>query len=247
MRRVEECRARVSEADLPPGADQAPDSTGLADDLVRAWNAPGVATRTRQEILRTLIADIIADVDDSNREVVLTIHWKSGQHSVLRVRKHRVNSIRRNSGESCFSVGRERWAMADNKEAAKCLEVTSHVIRRLIVDRILPPEQVVPGAPQIEACHLQNQEVIKAIRNRNGPWHRNSKNKYQCLQTLEEAGYNEATLATDFIERSMMLGSISIVPSSREAFRPVRWASVYLMALERVDYVAMSSFRSCAS
>ncbi len=43
--------------------------------------------RVRQQLLRTLIADIVVDVDDEVRDVVLTIHWKGGQHSELRVRK----------------------------------------------------------------------------------------------------------------------------------------------------------------
>lgn len=34
-----------------------------------------------------MISDIIADIDDTIREVVLTIHWQDGQHSQLRVRK----------------------------------------------------------------------------------------------------------------------------------------------------------------
>ena len=46
--------------------------------------------RARQQLLRTLIADIIVDVDDAAREVVLTIHWQGGQHSELRVRKPRA-------------------------------------------------------------------------------------------------------------------------------------------------------------
>jgi hypothetical protein len=66
-----------------------PDFTGLADDLEVAWNAPGVTMRTRQRLLRALVTDIIADVDEATREVVLTIHWCGGQHSQLRVRKPR--------------------------------------------------------------------------------------------------------------------------------------------------------------
>jgi len=31
--------------------------------------------------------DIIADIDDKAREIILTIHWRGGQHSQLRVRK----------------------------------------------------------------------------------------------------------------------------------------------------------------
>ena len=43
--------------------------------------------RARQQLLRALIIDIIADVDEVAREVILTIHWRGGQHSQLRVRK----------------------------------------------------------------------------------------------------------------------------------------------------------------
>ena len=46
--------------------------------------------RARQQLLRTLIADIIVDVDDAVRDVVLTIHWRGGRHSELRVRKPRT-------------------------------------------------------------------------------------------------------------------------------------------------------------
>ena len=43
--------------------------------------------RTRQRLARALITDIIADVDEATREVILTIHWRGGQHSQLRLRK----------------------------------------------------------------------------------------------------------------------------------------------------------------
>ena len=32
--------------------------------------------RSRQRIVRALIANIIADVDDEARQVILTIHWR---------------------------------------------------------------------------------------------------------------------------------------------------------------------------
>ncbi len=59
----------------------------LADNLQAAWESPDVTMRVRQQLLRTLIADIVVDVEDEVRDVVLTIHWKGGQHSELRVRK----------------------------------------------------------------------------------------------------------------------------------------------------------------
>jgi len=87
LRRVETCEARLEAVRTPEPAATPPDFTGLAGDLETAWSAPGVTMRTRQQLLRVLVTDIIADVDDTTREVVLTIHWRGGQHSQLRVRK----------------------------------------------------------------------------------------------------------------------------------------------------------------
>ena len=43
--------------------------------------------RTRQRLVRALITEIVADVDEKAGEIVLVIHWKGGQHSELRVSK----------------------------------------------------------------------------------------------------------------------------------------------------------------
>jgi hypothetical protein len=62
----------------------------LADNMKAAWDSPDVTMRVRRQLLRTLIADIDVDDDDDDdevRDVVLTIHWKGGQHSEIKVRK----------------------------------------------------------------------------------------------------------------------------------------------------------------
>ncbi len=54
-------------------------------------------------------------------------------------------------------------------EAAELLGVSHHVIRRLIRERILRAEQVVPGAPhQIPASDLQSDAVAAALAHKNG-------------------------------------------------------------------------------
>ena len=83
LRRVADCEARNQPA--PEPATDTPDFTSLADDLEAAWNAPTTTMRARQQLLRTLIADIVADVDKAAREAVLVIHWRGGRHSRLRV------------------------------------------------------------------------------------------------------------------------------------------------------------------
>jgi len=89
LQRVRQCEQRLHAFDHAQSAAPPPDLAGLAEDLAAAWDAPGVTMRTRQQLLRTLVKDIVADVDDATREVVLTIHWRGGQHSQVRVVKPR--------------------------------------------------------------------------------------------------------------------------------------------------------------
>jgi len=210
LRRVEACQARLAAVQAPEEAATPPDFAGLATDLDAAWNAPTVSMRARQRLLRALVVEIIADVDDAAREVILTIHWRGGQHSQLRVRKRKSGEHNCRTPEEALAVMRSmagRWSDADiaaslnrmgmttgqgktwtadrvgslrtvhgihgyrsaekngewltMSEAAAKLGVTNHRIRRLIKDRVLPAEQVVPRAPyQIRLCDLQDQRVI---------------------------------------------------------------------------------------
>jgi excisionase family DNA binding protein len=87
--------------------------SNLAENLSAAWNAPGVTMRARQQLLRTLITDIIVDVDDDARDVILTIHWRGGQHSELRVRKPRAGEHGCATTEDALAVMRSmagRWS-----------------------------------------------------------------------------------------------------------------------------------------
>src|SRR6185503_14017264 len=113
LRRVEACEARLQAARSPDPLVVPPDFTRLADDLHAAWNAPGVTMRTRQRLLRALVSDIIADVDEATREVVLTIHWRGGQHSQLRVRKPRSGEHGCRTPDAALAVMRSmatRWS-----------------------------------------------------------------------------------------------------------------------------------------
>ena len=88
LQRVLACELRLNSVEQAQSSSR-PDLAGLAEDLAAAWDAPGVTMRARQQLLRTLVKDIVADVDDATREVVLTIHWRGGQHSQVRVTKPR--------------------------------------------------------------------------------------------------------------------------------------------------------------
>ena len=95
--------------------------TNLAENLSAAWNAPGVTMRARQQLLRTLITDIIVDVDDDARDVILTIHWRGGQHSELRVRKPRAGEHGCATTEDALAVMRSMAGRWSDEHIAACL------------------------------------------------------------------------------------------------------------------------------
>ena len=69
--------------------------------------------RARQQLLRALVVNIVVDVDDQAREVVLAIHWRGGQHSELRVRKPRAGEHGCATTEDALAVMRSmagRWS-----------------------------------------------------------------------------------------------------------------------------------------
>ena len=113
LRRIQACEARLETTRSPSPQPTGPDLTGLADDLKAAWNAPGVSMRARQRLVRTLIAGVVADVDEEAREVLLTIHWVGGRHSRLRVRKPRSGEHGCRTPEEALGVIRSmagRWS-----------------------------------------------------------------------------------------------------------------------------------------
>jgi excisionase family DNA binding protein len=113
LRRVRDLEARQP-AENPSTIEVDPSAfANMAENLSVAWNTPDVTMRARQQLLRTLIADIIVDVDDTVRDVVLTIHWRGGQHSELRVRKPRAGEHSCATAEDALAVMRSmagRWS-----------------------------------------------------------------------------------------------------------------------------------------
>lgn len=113
LRRVRDLEERKP-ADSPSIIEVDPGTfANLADNLVAAWESPDVTMRVRQQLLRTLIADIVVDVDDALRDVVLTIHWKGGQHSELKVRKPQTGEHGCATTEDALAVMRSmagRWS-----------------------------------------------------------------------------------------------------------------------------------------
>jgi DNA invertase Pin-like site-specific DNA recombinase len=74
--------------------DQGPVVTGedfhqLASQLESIWTDPATSARLKKRIVRTLIEEVLVDVDSSVGELILTLHWKGGVHTELRLPRRR--------------------------------------------------------------------------------------------------------------------------------------------------------------
>jgi hypothetical protein len=88
---VAEVESKIAAHDTAmPAAAVDPASLGvLASNLRTVWSAPTTDARLKKRIVRTLIQEIVADIDDAASEIVLIIHWVGGVHSEIRLPKRR--------------------------------------------------------------------------------------------------------------------------------------------------------------
>ena len=92
LARVAEIEAKIADHDAvaPSRAETAPlNFTTLAGDLRAVWTAPTTDARLKKRIVRTLICEVIADIDAEAAEIVLVIHWMGGVHTELRLPRRR--------------------------------------------------------------------------------------------------------------------------------------------------------------
>jgi DNA invertase Pin-like site-specific DNA recombinase len=92
LARVDEIETRIAEHDasVPPSSPLlATDLSTLTEDLRAVWSAPTTDARLKKRIVRTIIHEVVADIDNDAAEIVLAIHWVGGVHTELRLPRPR--------------------------------------------------------------------------------------------------------------------------------------------------------------
>jgi hypothetical protein len=105
--------ARSKYASSNTGAAVAPGPTASLEDfhqlsqqLETIWTDPDTSLRLKKRIVRTLIEEVLVDVDSSAGELILTLHWKGGAHTELRLpRRRRGQCSTQTSRELIEAVG----------------------------------------------------------------------------------------------------------------------------------------------
>jgi DNA invertase Pin-like site-specific DNA recombinase len=88
---VAEVEGKIAAHDAArPGPAADPASLAmLAANLKAVWMAPTTDARPKKRIVRTLIHEVVADVDPEAAEIVLIVHWIGGVHSEMRLPRRR--------------------------------------------------------------------------------------------------------------------------------------------------------------
>jgi hypothetical protein len=85
-----ESRIAAHDAAAPkPSPLAAMDAATLGANLRTVWAAPTTDARLKKRIVRTVILEVVADIDDNASEIALLIHWIGGVHTELRLAKRR--------------------------------------------------------------------------------------------------------------------------------------------------------------
>jgi hypothetical protein len=100
-----ESRIAAHDAATPrPSPALATDITVLATDLRAVWFAPATDVRLKKRIVRTVIQEVVADIDEEASEIVLLIHWIGGAHTELRLPKRRRGQRNSTSGDIIAAI-----------------------------------------------------------------------------------------------------------------------------------------------
>lgn len=78
--------------------------TDLAANLKAVWSAPTTDARLKKRIVRTVIHEVIADIDDTAAEIVLVVHWMGDIHTELRLPRRRRGQRNSTSGDIIAAV-----------------------------------------------------------------------------------------------------------------------------------------------
>jgi len=77
--------------------------------------------RLKQRIVRILVHEIVADVDDKTSEIVLLLHWAGGRHSELRIKKNGLGRHRRCTSIEAIEVIRQMAGKFPDEQIAATL------------------------------------------------------------------------------------------------------------------------------
>ena len=124
LQRVHAIERQVAERMHDQSAVMAPprqELEELANKLQTIWESPDVDMRLKKRIVRTLIKEIIVDVDNDACEVIVIIHWNGGVHTEVRLPRRRRGQNSSQAPKEVIEAVRELSHICSDKTIAGVL------------------------------------------------------------------------------------------------------------------------------
>jgi recombinase-like zinc beta ribbon protein len=103
-----EARLKAEEnAQVPLTEEQKKRLLALGSDLPALWNDPAAPVELKKRILRTVISEIIVDVNHASGQIEMRIHWAGGVHTKLAVRKNQAGRTANATDKDVVELVRE--------------------------------------------------------------------------------------------------------------------------------------------
>ena len=195
--RVRELEGRLDQVQQETGAAPVIDKAELlrlAEDLPSIWELPAGDPGLKQRIIRILVQEIVADVDEQAQEIVLVAHWVGGRHSELHVPKLKTGCHGHCTKAEAVDIVRQMAASHSDEEIA-------FTLNRLRL--------------KTGVGNTWNEMRVRSLR-----WHlklpaRQTVQRGNCLnlqQTATSLGVS-ATVVRSLIERNVLLAT-QVVPGA---------------------------------
>jgi DNA invertase Pin-like site-specific DNA recombinase len=100
--------------------------TRLGKDLQAAWNEPAAPVELKKRILRTVISEIVVNVNHQADSIEMQIHWAGGVHTPVTLRKNRTGRTGRATSMDVVELVRELAKAQTDPQIAGTLNRLGH-------------------------------------------------------------------------------------------------------------------------
>jgi hypothetical protein len=124
LRSVNELRTRLEALRGEHRPQRLPDRAALlqlAGQFDKVWHHPDADHRIRKRLVRLLIEEIIATVNEAEPSIELVIHWKGGKHTALKIAKNRTGQHSHTTQREVIEVVRELARRLPDGQIARIL------------------------------------------------------------------------------------------------------------------------------
>ena len=124
LQKVESIKAKlaqINEVVQPLTDEERTEIMVLSQDLPKLWNAATTTNEMKKKIIRTVIEEIVVDVDHERSLVLTVIHWVGGVHSQIEIKKNRTGEHKKATVKSTIELVRQLARQMSDPDIAALL------------------------------------------------------------------------------------------------------------------------------